>query len=977
MTKISTESKVLSLADGMVLAIEKDVSHQIGRYRRFGGARQKSADKVHQLIGSLMDAGREALKNFKTTHHGESRLKNCVKYDLGDGCRLITIQDNKMILLAYFGDHDECDKWLEAHRGHELARLVTGDAKLLPFKTQRNSDELFKVTRDTQDLSLTSRLKEDSMVYLTKDLGASAYKIIKKIESLTTFSSENDLCDAVSQIEDDFTASLLLDVLNLLRAGDVDGAEQRILLDQGKVKLVRDLSDDEVMEIADGDRIKLIRIGDEFYQRLWKEKANSENYFDWFFFMHPEQERQVEMEFDGPAALSGVSGSGKTCIAVKRAVKLAQRHPHKKVLVITLNRSLSNMIDKLISAAITKPDTKNRIHVTSLFEFLKTILIENDQHNSKSYNDETWKLDEHIDEVFREFYRCELNFKEAEILLPLHRSLVSQGIDGEQYIREEFDWIRSALSQTERERYLKITRSGRKYPLMENRRASILKGLNAWERKMQQIGIIDYLGLTSAVTKILDKLKPIYDHVIIDEAQDFGTTELKILRQLTKEGPNDIYLCGDLAQHILPKKQLLVEAGIDIKNREYKIRKNYRNTREILNAAYNILYDNLDDGSLESGELAIQDPDLSNVSGEKPIVLSAPNLALEIYFARVMAQSFADDNRKSCIAIVGFSLLEIRRFGKEIGIPVLDGTADFLQSNIVLGDLEQTKGYEFDAVFILNASKEMVPPQYVPHEELYRFGSQFYVAMTRAKQQLFISHSGEPSDWLRSAEDLLHFDEWTAYVGNPPPSLQNLPVPQKLREFSDPIIKIQHLTGRQFNYTPYARSLSLNVLEKLDDLVNGEGLVRGNKRQKWKNIGTYYESLKGRQDSQQAKYLSGDAVFTEASQRFERIFSGESYYSSEEPESTHITKVKGTESEEKKLGRKTEGVRLALNLKEPVKYPVTKIKMGQQIAVENNIKDQVRGGEYWIFHDEDTDLIAEALTKVGFGYVRGKGWSAK
>ena len=83
----------------------------------------------------------------------------------------------------------------------------------------------------------------------------------------------------------------------------------------------------------------------------------------------------------------------------------------------------------------------------------------------------------------------------------------------------------------------------------------MLKALEGWERKMSAIGVIDYIGLTSALTLHLDKLHPAYTNILVDEAQDFGTTELNVVRRLVKPASNDIFLCGDIAQTILPKHQ--------------------------------------------------------------------------------------------------------------------------------------------------------------------------------------------------------------------------------------------------------------------------------------------------------------------------------------------------------------------------------------------------------------------------------------
>ncbi len=56
----------------------------------------------------------------KQTKKGELRIDNCRKYDLGGGCRLITIQQGSHLFLTYAGSHDECNLWLEKHKDTPL-----------------------------------------------------------------------------------------------------------------------------------------------------------------------------------------------------------------------------------------------------------------------------------------------------------------------------------------------------------------------------------------------------------------------------------------------------------------------------------------------------------------------------------------------------------------------------------------------------------------------------------------------------------------------------------------------------------------------------------------------------------------------------------------------------------------------------------------------------------------------------------------
>ena len=95
------------------------------------------------------------------------------------------------------------------------------------------------------------------------------------------------------------------------------------------------------------------------------------------------------------------------------------------------------------------------------------------------------------------------------------------------------------------------------------------------------------------IKNVIDEIQPLYDSILVDEMQDLGTLELKIIRKLVAEGKNDIFLTGDTVQRVLTKQHNFPEAGIKIVGRTYAIHQNYRNTKEILDAANNILEENI------------------------------------------------------------------------------------------------------------------------------------------------------------------------------------------------------------------------------------------------------------------------------------------------------------------------------------------------------------------------------------------------
>ena len=60
--------------------------------------------------------------SLKRTKHGERRVHNCEKYDLGGGYRLITLRDGACLYIAFVGSHDECDLWFRLQRDMDFSK---------------------------------------------------------------------------------------------------------------------------------------------------------------------------------------------------------------------------------------------------------------------------------------------------------------------------------------------------------------------------------------------------------------------------------------------------------------------------------------------------------------------------------------------------------------------------------------------------------------------------------------------------------------------------------------------------------------------------------------------------------------------------------------------------------------------------------------------------------------------------------------
>ena len=828
------------------IVVTKEFHQRISAMYRLGGRNRNIYAKIQSLLGGIKEEGERAFNQLSITNNGENRIKSCVKYDLGLGFRLVTVRRDKIIWLLYVGDHDDTNKWIVKNSGWTPVRGSDGE-----IRSVRIADDFNSLPIGGLIIPGTQKLVKrfDNKEYYTKFLELLPPLSAIEIASFDGDVEESEIRRAAAQVADQKLQNTIVSVLVALLQDNRIQAQDLIDLHLGRAIEQENWDEKDFVKIKRGDEIVSVKENTAEYEEALNHFAQKGSSIDWLLFMHPEQSKVVDKDFEGPAQLSGVSGSGKTCVAIRRALRLAEANANAKVLVVTLNKSLVGLIKRLISLSAKSTNIENQILVTSMFELSQHLITNIGKRDTRLHGEFTDLLNEDIDKVFREYYRQWLNNTDAKVLLHLHKILKSNGIDAEAYVREEFDWIRSALPKTDRQNYVDIQRTGRKFPLQKDSRTEILVGLALWEKKMHDVGIIDYLGLATVVHEFIHEISPIYDHVIVDEAQDFGTTELSILNALTKKGQNSLFLCGDVAQSVLPKQRSLNAANIELTGGREKIIKNYRNTRQILRLAYEVLINNLSEEQFSTANegLELLDPEYANRSLNDPVLLKANSLSEEITYAKKMLEdlSYSNLHHTGCIVFSGYRNSELKNYSKIIGIPVLDGNLDPLNEPLVISDLEQAKGYEFDTVIIINCEKGIIPALGVPKDENYRSACQFYVAMTRAKNDLYLSYHKNATPWLDNTSHLYrtHWSEIETIAGSklltPPIRLSEGYDQEKFEDY------YSQMTGLTFIYTPQSSGLSVNQQSKIIELVDGSGLYSSSKKMntKWKNMRRLIDDL--------------------------------------------------------------------------------------------------------------------------------------
>ncbi|MCB2180894.1 MAG: hypothetical protein KQH63_02575 [Desulfobulbaceae bacterium] len=87
--------------------------HKAGKNER------AAAQKSEKIIAMLQADPLHEEAECKRTKHGELRLKDCRKYDLACGFRLICLKRDDRLIFTYIGSHDECHRWIENNRDNQ------------------------------------------------------------------------------------------------------------------------------------------------------------------------------------------------------------------------------------------------------------------------------------------------------------------------------------------------------------------------------------------------------------------------------------------------------------------------------------------------------------------------------------------------------------------------------------------------------------------------------------------------------------------------------------------------------------------------------------------------------------------------------------------------------------------------------------------------------------------------------------------
>lgn len=249
----------------------------------------------------------------------------------------------------------------------------------------------------------------------------------------------------------------------------------------------------------------------------------------------------------------------------------------------------------------------------------------------------------------------------------------------------------------------------------------------------------------------------LFDHVLVDEAQDFGAESLRFATRLLRDGSESLLVVADAAQSIYRKGFTWKDAGIEASGRTKVLNRNYRNTREILDYAWFFLSRGalvtIDGGSEGESDVVVT-PDAGLRHGPLPLFRHRGSPDEEVLdIAYEVRHWLGEGELPGDIAVLygsrfagGFPWVEKLQLSFDrIGVPWYWPTDPDNPSKDLVGarddavmicTMHSAKGLEFKNV-VLCAYLADRPP-----EELEANRRLIYVGMTRAKERLVLTASG-------------------------------------------------------------------------------------------------------------------------------------------------------------------------------------------------------------------------------------------
>lgn len=461
----------------------------------------------------------------------------------------------------------------------------------------------------------------------------------------------------------------------------------------------------------------------------------------WALFLHPSQRQLVEASYDGPARVSGSAGTGKTVVALHRAVHLARRHPEARVLLTTFWRTLADAssvkLDRLVG---NEPEIRQRIVARSLNDICR--------------------------ELYTEHFGTPVIASGGQLreLLTEATQLVEDRTFGLSLVMDEWEGVVEAFQLRSWSAYRDAPRLGRAAPIGMTQRTKLWE-IFAW--------VLDALARRGQVTQS-QMFGSLTDHfargapspfafVVADEAQDIGIAALRFLAAIGQTRPDSLFFTGDLGQRIFRQPFPWSALGIDLRGRTHALRISYRTSHQIRRTADRLLPDVLTDAD---GFSDIRSTTVSSFNGPAPETAICADAEAEIATVSGWLRGLRPRVPPQQIAVFVRSHEQLDRARRALdaaGLPAseLTDSVEPKPGAVSIGPMHLAKGLEFKAVAVMACDEDIVPLRSRVEtvgdtsdlEDVYTTERHLlYVACTRARDHLLLTGVAPGSAYLAEIE---------------------------------------------------------------------------------------------------------------------------------------------------------------------------------------------------------------------------------
>jgi hypothetical protein len=607
--------------------------------------------------------------------------------------RIVLHRRDGETLLAYVGHHDDAYDWAERRRLDRHPR--TGAAQIVEI-------------RETVETVVTLRHVEE-VVPAPRPLEG------ESDDALLSWGVPEDWLDTVRGATED----TVLDIASHLP----DEAQEAVLAAAvGEAPTVR-IADAGADAFAHPDaRRRFTVVGDQ----AALEAALEAPWDDWAVFLHPAQREFVDRDFAGPARIIGSAGTGKTVVALHRAVRLAREDPEARVLLATFSASLAEgLMGKLTRLLRLHPGLAARVTVATLSSVARDLAAER-------------------------FPDVRIAPKDEMPARVAHAASEAGTAIDPGFLVDEWRLIVDAWDVRDADAYRDLPRLGRKVRMAASRRDE------AWDVFEWVRAGLAAEGLATeaeAMHRLARDVAPApFTHILVDEAQDISVPELHLVAAMAGGRPNGLFFAGDIGQRIFRSAFPWKSAGVDVTGRSRSLKVNYRTSHQIRAKSDLLLPPRLleADGG-EDKRLGVT----SMFHGPSPELRTFPSEDEEAQAAaRWLAERAADGVPGDTMAVLVRSPAQLDRARRAIDA---SGVVDV---RVCL--MHDAKGSEFRAVAVLACDADALPDEgrllsatdERDLREVYDTERHLlYVAATRAREHLWLSAVSPASEFL---DDLVH-----------------------------------------------------------------------------------------------------------------------------------------------------------------------------------------------------------------------------